>query len=223
MKIENTEVFNFDGAFRGLRNPKDSWHLSDSKWLDGGNYVIGEKDLDLAQRMIKGGNTHSKFLRQIFVSVDIIAPRYWWSEYDTYKIGTVANSCSTMHKLTAYPIIQEMFEYNGINELDSENNLDDEVLWFKINDWWENTLELLELIRLNQQETKQFKYKRIMKQMLPEGFLQKRTVTLNYEVIRHMISSRTHHKLSEWNTDFIKWAKSLPYADELLFYNLKYQ
>jgi len=121
MRFENTEVFNFEGALRGLRNPKDSWHLSDSRYIhdscDKPFYEIGKNDLNLAQRMIKGGSTHSKYMRQIFVSVDITAPRYWWSEFDTYKIGTTANSSSTMHKLTAYPMIKEMFESDGIKEL----------------------------------------------------------------------------------------------------------
>lgn len=233
MKFENTEVFNFEGAFRGLRNPKDSWNKSDSKWVtqySGGIfnteqdvYTLGKNDIDLAQRMIKGGHTHSKFLRQIFISVDITAPRYWWSEYDTYKISTTANSCSTMHKLTAYPITDKMFCFDGINDLDLENNLDDELINCKVNDWINDTLDLLEYIRLIGKETKQFKYKRIMKQMLPEGFYQKRTVTLNYENVRNMVGSRTHHLLSEWNDDFIKWAKTLPYAEELIFTNLKYE
>lgn len=227
MKFENTEIFNIEGALRGLRNPKDSWHLSDSRYIHDDNYdkpfyEIGKNDLNLAQRMIKGGSTHSKYMRQIFVSVDITAPRYWWSEFDTYKIGTTANSCSTMHKITAYPMTQEMFESNGIKEL-VENNLDEDGLNLMINDWWKNTIELLEKIRAKGNETKHFKYKRIMKQMLPEGFYQKRTVTLNYASIRHMVASRSHHQLTEWNTDFINWAKSLPYANELIFYELKYE
>ena len=225
MKFEKTEVFNFEGAFRGLRNPKDSWGKSDSHYgsPDFRTYYLGENDLNLAQRMIKGGHTHSKFLRQIFVSVDITAPRYWWSEADTYKINTVANSCSTMHKLTSYPIIDSMFEYKEYYNLDDEHDIDDEVLYYKINDWWENTFELLEYIREKGQETKDFKYKRIMKQMLPEGFLQKRTITLNYENIRNIVGSRTHHQLIEWNTDFINWVKTLPYNEELIFANLKYE
>lgn len=243
MKFENTEVFNFEGAIRGLRNPMDSWGLSDSNYCidieeldcDSCNrinscdvdysytispYVIGEKDLNLAQRMIKGGTTHSKFIRQIMVSVDITAPRYFFSEFDTYKIGTTANSCSTMHKLTAYPIKADMFELDGI---EGELKESDFLLKFEIIQWWNDTIELLEKIRQKERETKDFNYKYIMKQMLPEGFLQKRTVTLNYEVIRHMIQSRSHHKLKEWNTDFINWAKSLPYSKELLFYELKYE
>jgi len=217
MKFENTEVFNFEGAFRGLRNPKNSHHLSDSYW-DYNKYILGKNDLDLAQRMIKGGHTHSKFLRQIFISVDITAPRYWWSEYDTYKISTTANSCSTMHKLTAYPIKAEMFNIDGV-----EGNLTEEdfELKFEIIKWWNNTIALLEKIRVKGEETKQFKYKRIMKQMLPEGFYQKRTLTLNYENIRNMVGSRNHHSLTEWNTDFINWAKTLPYSKELIFYALK--
>lgn len=224
MKFENTEVFNFEGALRGMRNPMDSWDKLDSyyginnhEWC----YRIGEKDLDLAQRLIKGGSEHAKFMRQIFVSVDITAPRYWWSEFDTYKIGTTANSCSTMHKLTAYPITYEMFCFDGINDLDIENNLDDELLNYKIYDWINNTLSLMEDIRIIGEETKQFKYKKIMKQILPEGFLQKRTVTLNYAVIRTMVQQRKNHRLKEWNTDFINWAKSLPYAEELIFFNLE--
>jgi len=172
MKFENTEVFNFEGALRGLRNPKDSWSLSDSHYIydvDKPFYEIGKNDLSLAQKMIKGGSTHSKYLRQIFVSVDITAPRYWWSEFDTYKIGTTANSSSTMHKLTAYPMNREMFEFNGIKEL-VEDGTDDNNLNLIINEWWENTIELLEKIRTKSQETKHFKYKRIMKHMLPEGF-----------------------------------------------------
>ncbi len=219
MKFENTKVFNFDGAFRGLRNPKDSWSLSDSRWIIDGRYQIGEKDLDLAQRMIKGGHTHSKFLRQIFVSVDITASRYWWSEYDTYKISTTANSCSTMHKLTAYTMNLDMFNTDGLNDLYKE----DDDLKIEISNWWKLTVNLLEKIRLRGKETKQFKYKRIMKQMLPEGFYQKRTLTLNYENIRNIVGSRTHHQLSEWHNDYVEWAKTLPYAEELIFFNLKYE
>lgn len=222
MKFENTEVFNFEGAFRGLRNPMDSWSKSDSHYgsPDFHNYYLGINDLNLAQRMIKGGSTHSKFMRQIMVSVDITAPRYFFSEFDTYKVGTTANSCSTMHKLTAYPIKADMFELDGI---EGELKESDFLLKFEIIQWWNDTIELLEKIRQKERETKDFNYKYIMKQMLPEGFLQKRTVTLNYEVIRHMIQSRSHHKLTEWNTDFINWCKSLPYAKELLFYELKYE
>lgn len=222
MKFENTEVFNFEGAVRGLRNPMDSWNKSDSHYgsPDFRNYYLGENDLNLAQRMIKGGTTHSKFMRQIMVSVDITAPRYFFSEFDTYKVGTTANSSSTMHKLTAYPINAEMFELSGIEGVITEDNFEIKT---DVAKWWNDTIELLEKIRQKERETKDFNYKYIMKQMLPEGFLQKRTVTLNYEVIRHMIQSRSHHKLTEWNTDFINWTKNLPYSKELLFYELKYE
>lgn len=217
MKFVETEVFNFNGAFRGLRNPKDSWDKSDS-YYENGQYILGSNDIDLAQRMILGGRTHSKFLRQILVSVDITAPRYWWSEYDTYKISTTANSCSTMHKLTTYPMIPEMFNMDGLNELDDE---EDDDLKFEIIGWWTYSLELLEKIRAKGIDTKKFKYKRIMKQMLPEGFYQKRTLTLNYENVRNIVGSRNHHQLSEWHLDFIEWAKTLPYSEELIFYALK--
>ena len=203
MKFENTEVFNFEGVFRGLRNPLESWDKSDSvpvvpDWYD--EYVIGENDLKLAQRMIKGGNEQSKFLRQIMVSVDITAPRYWWSEFDTYKIGTVSNSCSTMHKLKDYPFTIDMFE------IDEEYS----------KETWQYIINYLEKMRLAYQITKDIKFLRAMKQALPESFKQKRTITLNYAVIRNMFLQRRHHKLKEWSTDFINWVGSLPYSKELI-------
>jgi hypothetical protein len=206
MKFEHTEVFNFEGAFRGLRNPLDSWNKSDSIVLrdrERDNFRIGTNDLKLAQRMIKGGNDESKFLRQIQVSVDITAPRYWWSEFDTYKVGTVANSCSTMHKLSAYPITLDMFEIDPNNTEIS---------------YWQIVVDHLESLRQKYNQDKNYQWFRLLKQELPESFIQRRTVTLNYQVLRAMIKGRQHHRLKEWSTDFIIWCSSLPYANELLMY-----
>ncbi len=231
MKFENTQVFNFEGAFRGLRNPMNSWDKSDSHYCyfdddidcpncplggqhknacnimmgDHGSYIIGSNDMNLAQRMIKAGNPNDKFLRQIFISVDITAPRYWWSEFDTYKVGTVSNSCSTMHKLSAYPITLDMF--------DIDPNLDD----FD-EEYWYYAIKYLESTRQKYNKTKEINDFRKLKQALPESFKQKRTITMNYENIRNMIRTRSHHRLKEWSTDFINWCHNLPYSEELLFY-----
>lgn len=220
MKFENTSVFNFEGALRGMRNPKDSWDKSDSKYCEqkkcdlcrfsemdcsGVEYIIGSNDMKLAQTLIKAGKEHRKFLRQIIVSVDITAPRYWWSEFDTYKIGTTANSCSTMHKLNAYPITIDMFE------------IDEDFP----NDCINKTIEVLENLRISFNETKNIRWLRAMKQRLPESFLQKRTVTINYENVLEIIRQRGTHRLTEWNTDTMDWIKSLPYANEFLFVDLR--
>jgi hypothetical protein len=209
MKFEHTKIFNFEGAFRGLRNPMDSWNKSDSNYLNCGGkidyntYVLGEKDLKLAQRMIKGGSEESKFLRSIIVSVDITAPRYWWSEFDTYKVGTVSNSCSTMHKLSAYPITLDMFEID-------ENNTEEA--------YWNIILGHLESLRQKYNQDKNYKWFRLLKQELPEGFLQRRTLTLNYAVLRNMYFQRRHHRLTCWNTIFVNWVESLPYSKELILF-----
>lgn len=215
MKFENTEVMNFSGAFRGMRNPMDSWDRSDSQWhvpyyadehdTDPIDWFdkIGDKDIELAQKLIAAGPEHRKFLRQIFVSVDITGALFWWKEFDTYKVGTVANSCSTMHKIAAYPITLESFEIDDFRP-DIVN-----VSGF---------IELLETMRVAYNETKD---KRIWKELirwLPESWLQKRTVTLSYENIRQIVRQRANHKLTEWHR-FIDWARTLPYADELIFYN----
>lgn len=207
MKFENTEVWGFRHALRGMRNPMDSWDKSDSlqekidQETGETTYRIGEKDLALTQKLIRAGAEHRKFLRQIFVSVDITAPRYWWSEFDTYKIGTSANSCSTMHKLASYPITKDMFE---IEEGSSESD-------------WQFIIGYLERVRLDYVKTKEMKYFRQLKQALPEAFLQKRTVTMNYENLFSMVRQRKNHRLSEWSNDFVSWVTDLPLAKELIF------
>lgn len=205
MKFEHTEVFNFEGALRGMRNPLNSWKKSDSVWDTNGNYVIGENDMLLAQRLIRAGSEHRKFLRQISVCVDITAPLFWWKEADTYKVGTTANSTSTMHKLKDTPITIECFEIGDYKR----DKFVEELL-----------IPYLENLRLQYKETNDKTYWKELVRWLPNGWLQTRTVTLNYENIYSMIRQRSTHKLTEWSKDFIAWAESLPYAKELLFLDL---
>lgn len=209
MKFENTEVFNFDGALRGMRNPMNSWDRSDS-YQGRYRYIIGENDLKLAQTLIKAGSEHRKFMRQIFVSVGITAPLYWWSEYDTYKIGTAANSCSKMHKIHSKEFFRNDFSFDELNK---------ESLIFL-----DTIIAKLEELRLKYIETKDKQYWYAIIQLLPSSYNQKRTVTMTYENVFNMIHQRMNHKLNEWSgkddsskPNFISWAKKLPYAEELLF------
>ena len=208
IKFENTNVMNFDGAIRGMRNPLNSWDKSDSYWNNGRRtYHIGENDLDLARRLIKAGSDHRKFLRQIFVSVDITAPLYWWKEFDTYKVATVANSCSTMHKIHSKPI--ELSDFS-IDDFYIEGDGID------LRDCFINVVADCESLRRKYLETKDKKYWRGLIQLLPESYNQKRTVTLNYETLRNIYRSRRNHKLDEWSIGFMGWIDSLPYAEELI-------
>ena len=224
MKFENTDVFNFEGAFRGLRNPKNSWSRSDSYQSDFTNdgkngFVIGENDIKLAQTLIKAGNEHRKFMRQIFVSVDITAPLYWWKEFDTYKVGTVANSTSTMHKLATTPITLDCFETDDYDRnLSFTDNPDDDGL-DNISTFEEDIIYVLENLRQKYLETKDKRYWKELVRWLPESWLQKRTITMNYENVRNMYFQRKYHKLTEWSESFIKWVESLPYAEELIMYD----
>lgn len=224
MKFEHTQVWGFEHAVRGMRNPKNSWNKSDSRFYydfdkEEFEYCIGENDLKLMQTLIKAGPEHRKFMRQIFVSVDITAPLYWWKEFDTYKVGTVANSTSTMHKLASTPITKECFEmddYNGNLKLYNREpyNIDDYV-----NDMWDNIISYCETLRQRYLETKDMKYWKELIRILPESWLQTRTVTMNYENLLAMCSKgqRRFHKLTEWSDSFISWARTLPYAQELIF------
>ena len=288
MKFENTSVFNFEGAFRGMRNPKNSWDNSDSffgiidinaytfenkiadNWINSlhpnlnwpNEYTeegedlwdqyseklikngvlklndndeiaevafIGPNDMKLAQTLIKAGPEHRKFLRQIFVSVDITAPLFWWKQMDTYKVATVANSTSTMHKLTSKPITLDCFETDDINS---------DLIYYSIpeyaggpaendiNMFSELLIEQLEFLRQKYLETKDKRYWKELVRWLPESWLQTRTWTANYETIRAICSpgQRRYHKLNEWSgqddaskMNFIKWARELPYAQYLIF------
>jgi hypothetical protein len=222
LKFTNTEVFNFRNALRGMRNPLESWKKSDSQYsfTDLGNgyskigeYNLGENDIKLAQRLIKSGSEHRKFLRQIFISVDITAPLYWWKEFDTYKVGSTANSTSTMHKIQSKPITLDCFEWSDCELPLHEEDYGD----YKVNDFMNSFIKDLERIRIAFIETKDKKYWKALIQMLPSSWLQTRTVTMNYENVLNMISQRSQHKLTEWSVDFIGWARKLSYAEELLF------
>ena len=282
MKFQNVKVYNFEGALRGMRNPKNSWHLSDSffgladmetteadymvaeKWVqkDYPNYpmeenpeaerlyektdgwllangilerdennsiancaFIGPNDMHLAQTLIKSGPEHRKFLRQIMVCVDITAPLYWWKEFDTYKVGTVANSTSTMHKLTSKPITLDCFEIDDLAKMDmiipivgSEITLEQAK---------NAIIDICEGLRQKYLETKDKKYWKELVRWLPNGWQQTRTVTMTYENLLAMCSKsqRRFHKLTEWSGDgedfvtesFIKFARKLPYAQEFIF------
>lgn len=214
MKFEHTEVFNFKGAFRGMRNPKESWDKSDSSGSSlYKDFFLGDKDMKLAQSLIKAGSEHRKFMRQIFVSVDITAPLYWWKEFDTYKVGTVANSTSTMHKLAETQITRECFEMDDIYWL---LNPDDDFDLARI---WDEDIKVLEYLRQKYNETKDKRYWKELIRLLPESWLQKRTVTMDYENLLAMCGKgqRRFHKLTEWSEAFIEWARKLPYAQELIF------
>lgn len=214
MRFEDTSVYNIYNAILGARNPKNSWNKSDSvfKGYNGKieNTEIGSNDLRLAQTLIRAGSEHRKFMRQIFVSVDITAPLYWWKEFDTYKVATVSNSCSTMHKLADTPITLDCFEMDDFTPL---------VDNFKIDLSWRTVVSYLEQLRQKYNETKDKRYWKELIRLLPESWLQKRTVTMNYENLLGICSKgqRRFHKLTEWSVDFIQWARNLPYAQDLLF------
>ena len=273
---------NFEGAFRGLRNPLESWAKSDSFFglidLDYDDYrvdgvaeawvenqlsntelqedeepiergstdwlnlfddyldwlldqgilrkvddsvdiaAIGPKDLNLAQRMIKAGSSDRKFLRQIMVSVDITAPLYWWKEFDTYKIGTTANSTSTMHKLSSTPITIDCFETDDMKNVIIEDN--DDPTFIVSSEYAFNTyIKWLEELRQRYNETKDQDFWKELIRLLPESWLQTRTVTLNYEILKNIYTQRRHHRLVEWH-DFCDWVKTLPYSYELITFNI---
>ncbi len=202
IKIERASVMNFENAIRGARNPMNSWGKMDSSYDENGNYVLGENDLDLARRLAHAGSDHRKFLRQIFVSVDITAPLYWWKEFDTYKVGTVANSCSTMHKIHAKSFERDDF---------SCDKLDEKGLAML-----DALIEYLEGERVKFCADKSDKQSwHNMIQMLPSSYNQMRTVSLNYENLINMYYARKTHKLSEWHV-LCDWIRSLPYAEDLI-------
>lgn len=285
MDFKNTEVYNFEGAFRGLRNPLESWKKSDSQfcltdiymddtltevcdaWIehenigrrergveelsyDMQNYqkyyevlekyenwllqegllrqsdyganvydvaFLGPNDLGLAQKLILAGTEHCKFMRQIFVSVDITAPFYWWKEFDTYKIGTTANSTSTMHKLTSKPITKDMFEFDNGDELEITNYTVPHggECGLVYSDYQEDIIDMCETLRQKYLETKDKRYWRALVQILPNAFLQTRTVSLSYANLRNMYFQRRDHKLIEWHK-FCDWISKLPYGGELI-------
>lgn len=201
IKVTNVKIFNFDGAFRGMRNPMSSWKQSDS-YFDNYSNIIGDKDIALAQKLIKAGPDHSKFMRQIFVSMDITAPLYWWKEMDTYKVGTVANSTSTMHKLSSKPLTEEDFSFDKDWDL-FYNMAKDSIIGY------------CEQMRKKYVATNDKRYWRALIQLLPESYNQTRTWTSNYAILRNIYFSRSNHKLSEWH-DFCREIERLPFSKDLI-------
>ena len=249
MKFEHTEVWGFEHAIRGMRNPLESWNKSDSFnchegmgdcgrcpfFIDSHQYspnecqkeneldekddvfIIGKNDLELTQRLIKAGSEHRKFLRQIFISVDITAPLFWWKEFSTYKIGTVANSTSTMHKLASTPITKDCFEMGDFEQVTFTRDSAGIDIMLSTQNTWNGIISDLEALRQKYLETKDKRYWKELIRLLPESWLQKRTITMNYENLLSIVNQRKNHKLTEWSIDFINWVKTLPYANELLF------
>ena len=201
LKCERTSVMNIENAIRGARNPMNSWNRMDSGYNEDGEYILGPNDLGLAKRLRKAGSDHRKYVRQIFVSVDITAPLYWWKEYDTYKVATTANSTSTMHKIHSKPFEMEDF---------SHDHMTDSALSFM-----GTIVAELEKIRLRYMETKSREDWYDLIQLLPSSYNQMRTCTLNYETLINIYFARQNHKLEEWHT-LCRWIETLPYAAELI-------
>ena len=201
LSVDRISVMNMENAIRGARNPLNSWARMDSFYDEAGNFVLVENDLSLARRLAVAGSDHRKFLRQIIVSMDIDAPLYWWKEFDTYKVGTVANSCSTMHKIQAKEFSRADFSIDRLDE--GALRVMDSVIAY------------LEEERVKYNETKDKQHWHNMIQMLPSSFNQMRTVSMNYEVLINIYYARRHHKLAEWHT-LCEAIEALPYARELI-------
>lgn len=201
IKVERVSVMNLENAMRGARNPLNSWGRSDSSYNEKGEYILGENDLSLAKRLCSAGTDHRKFIRQIMVSMDITAPLYWWKEFDTYKVGTVANSTSTMHKIHSKPFTLEDFSVDHMTEASLAE--------------FEKWVAYLESVRLRYLETKGKADWYDLIQLLPTSYNQMRTVTMNYEVLANIYYARRGHKLAEWHT-LCDAILSLPYARELI-------
>ena len=201
LTLKNTSVMNFENAIRGARNPLNSWGRMDSHTEPDGSFVFGPNDLDLAMRLAKAGSDHRKYLRMVFVSVDVTAPLYWWKEYDTYKVATVANSTSTMHKIHSKPFSMDDFSCDHMTDGTKK--------------FMETVVAELENIRLRFKETKSKDDGYDMIQLLPSSYNQMRTCTFNYETLINIYRARKNHKLAEWHT-FCDWIETLPYAEQLI-------
>ena len=229
IKIEQVDVYGWESAIRGMRNPMNSWDKSDSRWVsnavrqfdeDGNQYreteqhfVIGANDLKLMQTLSKAGNDHGKFLRMITVTLDITAPLYWWKEFDTYKVGTVANSCSTMHKIHAKEFTLDDFSHEHL--FDNVIGATGDVYVKHGLGMLEDVIFMLNAYRDEYLKTKDKRFWWQMIQLLPSSYNQKRTVQLNYQVLKAMYHARNQHKLDEWRS-FCSWIETLPYAKELI-------
>ena len=227
LKLENTGVFGWEATIRGMRNPMNSWNKSDSGWgfvpsqtcptcdtYECG-YIIGENDLKLMKSLSKAGNDHAKFLRMINVTVDITAPLYWWKEFDTYKVGTVANSCSTMHKIAEKEFTIDDFSHEHLIVSDNVNHID-MVAWLQgqidvLNEWRRTFLDVKNS-DVSSESAKRYWWQII--QLLPSSYNQKRTVQLNYQVLKSMYFARKDHKLDEWHI-LCDWMLTLPYFKEV--------
>ena len=201
LTLKNTSVMNFENAIRGARNPMNCWGRMDSHTEPDGSFVFGPNDLDLAMRLAKAGSDHRKYLRMVFVSVDVTAPLYWWKEYDTYKVATVANSTSTMHKIHSKPFSMDDFSCDHMTDGTKK--------------FMETVVAELENIRLRFKETKSKDDWYDMIQLLPSSYNQMRTCTFNYETLINIYRARKNHKLAEWHT-FCDWIETLPYAEQLI-------
>ena len=201
LTLKNTTVKNFENAIRGARTPLNSWGRMDSHTEPDGSFIFGPNDLDLAMRLAKAGSDHRKYLRMVFVSVDVTAPLYWWKEYDTYKVATVANSTSTMHKIHSKPFSMDDFSCDHMTDGTKK--------------FMETVVAELENIRLRFKETKSKDDWYDMIQLLPSSYNQMRTCTFNYETLINIYRARKNHKLAEWHT-FCDWIETLPYAEQLI-------
>lgn len=202
IRIERTSVMNMENAIRGARNPMNSWARMDSGYDENGNFVLGANDLDLAKRLARAGSDHRKFLRQIFVSVDITAPLYWWKEFDTYKVGTVANSSSTMHRVHSKTFTRDDFSHDRLDE-GGLAALDALIAYLEA-----------ERQKFVADKTDRQSWHNII-QLLPSSYNQMRTVSLNYENLINIYYARRNHKLAEWHT-LCDWILTLPYATDLI-------
>lgn len=230
IKFENTFVSGWEAAIRGMRNPMNSWEKSDTvygtywgeidghKCVDSSGFSLGPNDLSLMQSLNKAGTDHAKFMRFIDVTVDITAPLYWWKEFDTYKVGTVANSCSTMHKIHAKEFTIDDFSHEHLIDEEMEVSKNGEILQYNLNskNVLMNVVNNLNTARRAFVKTKDKKYWWQMIQLLPTSYNQRRTIKLNYQVIKAMYHARKNHKLDEWSIGFINWVKTLPYSKELI-------
>ena len=235
IKIKNVEVMGWEHAIRGMRNPMNSWEKSDSGICKGGDdgigcrncsnydscehtydhsWQLGKADHDLMMRLAAGGSTHAKYRRMIIVYADITAPLYWWKEFDTYKVGTVANSCSTMHKIAEKEFTLEDFSHEHLINSPLVESVPGrpELLNMQAISMLEVTIGVLNAARFNYLQTQDKKYWWQMIQLLPSSYNQRRTVMLNYEVLANIYKSRRNHKLDEWHT-FCDWIEGLPYSE----------
>ena len=203
IKLKNTDVYGFEAAIRGMRNPWNSWEKSDSTinaGFSGNSVIVGDNDLALMKKLVSAGTDHSKFMRMIIVTVDITAPMFWWSEYDTYKVGTVRNSCSKMHTIHIKPFDIDDFTHEGCDKIPAAID----TLMYVVGE--------CEHLRKLYNDTEQKKYWRAIIELLPESFNMRATVQLNYAVLRNMYHARKNHPLDEWR-DFCRWIETLPYSE----------